>query len=52
LYAAASGSPGSKIMDLGNLTSGCASDYFSGENGGTQTFTCARGCSAYSLGTV
>jgi hypothetical protein len=52
LYSATSGSPGSKIMDLGDLTSGCASDYFPGEEGGTQTFTCALGCSAYSLGTV
>jgi hypothetical protein len=39
-------------MDLGDLTSGCASDYFPGEEGGTQAFTCALGCSAYSLGTV
>jgi hypothetical protein len=52
LYTGTLGSPGSKVIDLGNLTSGCASDYFPGENGGTQSYTCALGCSAYSLGTV
>jgi hypothetical protein len=52
LYISTSGSPGSKIIDLGDLTSGCASDYFPGENGGSQAFTCALGCSVYSLGTV
>jgi hypothetical protein len=52
LYNATIGAAGSKIIDLGDLTTGCALDYFTGESGGGRSFTCALGCSAYSLGSV
>jgi len=52
LYNLAVGLPGSKIIDLGDLTSGCSSDYFTGEDGGTSNYNCAIGCSLTDLGTV
>jgi hypothetical protein len=52
LYNLASGSPGSKVMDLGSLSTGCVSDYFTGESGGVINYNCAIGCSTTSLGTV
>jgi hypothetical protein len=52
LYNIAVGLPGSKVIDLGNLTSGCSSDFFTGENGGTSNYNCAIGCSLTDLGTV
>jgi hypothetical protein len=52
LYASISGSAGSKTIDLGNLTTGCANDHFTGEAGGTSAYTCALGCSTFALGTL
>jgi len=52
LYNLAVGLPGSKIIDLGDLTSGCSSDYFTGEDGGTTNYNCAIGCSLTDLGAV
>jgi hypothetical protein len=52
LYNTTAGAIGSKIMDLGDLTTGCALDFFTGESGGGRSFTCALGCSVFSLGSV
>jgi len=52
LYNITVGAIGSKIIDLGDLTTGCALDHFTGETGGGRSFTCALGCSAFSLGSV
>jgi hypothetical protein len=52
LYTSISGTIGSKIINLGDLTSGCVSDYFTGENGGFRKFSCGLGCSSYSFGSV
>lgn len=53
LYSSLAGTVGSKIINLGtDLTSGCASDYFTGESGlGTQ-YTCALGCASFNFGTL
>jgi hypothetical protein len=52
LYSATAGSAGSKTIDLGNLTTGCANDHFTGESGGVSKYTCALGCSTFALGTL
>jgi hypothetical protein len=52
LYNTTAGAIGSKLIDLGDLTTGCALDYFTGESGGGRSFTCALGCSVFSLGSV
>lgn len=52
LYNSTLGSPGSKIIDLGSLATGCVSDYFAGENGGTANYNCAIGCSLINLGSL
>jgi hypothetical protein len=52
LYNTTAGAIGSKIIDLGDLTTGCALDFFTGESGGGRSFTCALGCSVFSLGSV
>jgi hypothetical protein len=52
LYTTTAGAIGSKLIDLGDLTTGCALDYFTGESGGGRSFTCALGCSVFSLGSV
>jgi hypothetical protein len=52
LYTETSGSVGSKIIDLGDLTTGCSSDHFTGEAGNSRRFTCALGCSTFALGTL
>jgi hypothetical protein len=52
LYLATAGAPGSKIMNLGDLTTGCASDYFTGESGSGSNYNCALGCASFSLGTL
>jgi hypothetical protein len=53
LYSSLAGTVGSKVINLGtDLTTGCASDYFTGESGlGTQ-YTCALGCASFNFGTV
>ena len=53
LYSSLAGTVGSKVINLGtDLTSGCASDYFTGESGlGTQ-YTCALGCASFNFGTL
>ena len=53
LYNNASGSAGSKTIDLEGLTSGCSSDFFASETGGgVNSFNCALGCSTTDLGTL
>lgn len=52
LYSSTAGSAGSKTIDLGNLTTGCASDHFTGESGGSRAFNCALGCGTFALGTL
>lgn len=52
LYANTAGSPGGKIIDLGDLSSTCGSDYFTDESGGTPNYSCALGCSIIDLGTL
>jgi len=52
LYNDAAGSAGSKTIDLGDLTTGCASDHFTGESGGGRAFNCALGCGTFALGTI
>jgi hypothetical protein len=52
LYSSLPGIAGSKVIDLGaDLTTGCASDYFTGESG-LPAYTCALGCSSFNFGTV
>jgi hypothetical protein len=52
LYSSLPGTAGSKVIDLGaDLTTGCASDYFTGESG-LPAYTCALGCSSFNFGTV
>ena len=53
LYSSLAGTVGSKVINLGtDLTTGCASDYFTGESGlGTQ-YTCALGCASFNFGTL
>jgi len=52
LYTATSGSAGSKVINLGDLTTGCALDHFTGEAGNQRSFTCSLGCSTFALGTL
>ena len=52
-YASLAGTAGSKIIDLGtSLASGCASDYFIGENTIIDKYSCALGCASFNFGTV
>ena len=52
LYSFSPGTAGSKVINLGaDLTTGCASDYFTGESG-LPAYTCALGCSSFNFGTV
>ena len=46
------GTPGSKVMDLGDLDTSSFNDYFPGESNGIRAYTCARGTSIISLGTL
>jgi len=52
LYNGTSGTAGSKTIDLGDLTTGCALDHFTGEAGNERSFTCALGCGTFALGTL
>jgi len=52
LYSLAAGAIGSKVIDLGDLTTGCVSDYFTGESGNTAAYNCAIGCGITDLGTL
>jgi hypothetical protein len=52
LYNLVSGSAGSKIINLGDLSTGCGSNFFTGESGGTAAYNCAIGCSSTNLGSL
>lgn len=53
LYTISSGSPGSKIIDLGTLsTVACVNNHFVSDGGLSPNYSCALGCATYNFGTV
>jgi hypothetical protein len=53
LYNTTSGAAGSKVIDLGDLTTiGSVTDHFDNETNGVSKYTCSEGSGIYSLGSV
>jgi len=52
LYNNTSGAAGSKVIDLGDLTSSVGNSHFTNENQGVDKYTCSEGTGVFSLGSV